>query len=141
MHAHCFPAEGSAPGLPQWVVKPNVTKGKMSGQQPLPHSSGMNTRVLSACPFGKRELALTAPSSKEKSRFSQLFFGYVGKRPPAVIGLIPSCMHIYAEEPSERARVSGDVRSYRRGLLPAAPSARGLDCKCWKAPDERWFWL
>lgn len=51
-------------------------------------------------------------------------------------------MHsISSQEPSERVGVSRDpyVQIYRRGMLFAAPSARGLDGNCWKAPAGRWF--
>lgn len=89
----------------------------------------------------KRELAWTASSLKEKSRFTQVCFECVGRGPPAAAGPIPSRTSIHSQEPRGRARLSTDpcVRSCRSRLRFAAPSARGWDCKCQKAPAERWF--
>lgn len=80
---------------------------------------------------------MTAPALGGKSSCSQVLQG-AGKRLPAVAGLIPPACEFTQ---SERAGVSRDPhgRIYRRGPLFAAPSARGLDCKCRRAPAERWF--
>lgn len=53
-----------------------------------------------------------------------------------------SLTHVYLLSGAQR-KGRGQQRSIsmdlEKGLLLAAPSARGLDCKRWKAPAERWF--
>lgn len=88
------------------------------------------------CLAGKRELAWTASSLKEKGSFSQVYFGCAGNAGP-----IPSRVNIHPQEPRGKARLSTDpcAQSWRRRLSFAALTEKGWDCKCQKAPAERWF--